>query len=225
MNGANPEAGDWKACGMATEIILIRHGETVWNEQSRWQGHRDSDLTQAGLAQARALAERLAAARFDALYSSDLGRAWRTAEAIAGRTGHRVEREPGLRERALGVFEGLTIGEIRERYPAEHERFSARDPDHVIPGGESVRGKHDRAVRCIESIASRHPQQRVVAVTHGGILDALFRHSLNLSLAQPRTWVLYNASLNNFLFEDGRWKLGTWGDVAHLQRAGTLDDY
>ncbi len=206
-----------------TELILIRHGETIWNAQSRWQGHLDSDLTAAGLRQAEALAARLAGLGFDALYSSDLGRARRTAESISGRTGHEIVEHAGLRERGLGVFQGLTLEQIRERHPAEFGRFTARDPEFVIPGGESLLGKHERAVRCLEAIVQRHGDGRVVAVTHGGVLDSMFRHAQGLSLAVPRKWVLYNASVNTFLFKDDSWMLGTWGDVGHLERAGTLD--
>jgi 2,3-bisphosphoglycerate-dependent phosphoglycerate mutase len=208
-----------------SELILIRHGETVWNREGRWQGHLDSDLTTLGLRQADAIADRLASADLVALYSSDLGRAHRTAERVAARTGHRVITDTGLRERGLGIFQGLTFSEIRDQHPAEFERFSARDPDHVVPGGESLHGKHQRAVRCLERIAGSHRGQRIAVVTHGGVLDSLFRHALGLSLQRARQWVLYNGSLNTFFLEDGAWSLGTWGDVAHLQHAGTLDDY
>lgn len=208
-----------------TELILIRHGETIWNEQGRWQGHLDSDLTSTGLQQADALAERLADVDFAALYSSDLGRAWRTAERIAIRTGRPVVAEPGLRERGLGVLQGLTYAEIQERFPAEFEHFKAREPDHVIPDGESIQGKHDRVVACVESMVQRHPDQRIVAVTHGGVLDSMCRHALGLSLLVKRRWMLYNASLNTFLYGERGWMLGTWGDVNHLRKTGTLDDY
>ncbi len=206
-------------------LILIRHGETTWNEQGRWQGHLNSDLTAAGEQQAQAIGARLAGTTFDALYSSDLGRARQTAEAIASRTGRPIITEPGLRERALGVFEGLTTSEIRERFPLEYEGFQSRDPDHIIPEGESLRDKHERAVRTLERIAASHAGQTVVVVTHGGVLDSAFRHALGLALTQPRQWVLYNGSLNTFFVEDGAWKLGTWGDISHLRQTGTLDDY
>lgn len=206
-------------------LILIRHGETIWNQQGRWQGHLDSDLTPVGRQQAEALGACLAAAGFDILYSSDLGRACHTAEAIAARTGRPIIAAPGLRERALGVFQGLTTSEIRARFPLEYEQFQARDPDHVVPEGESLRAKHERAVRTLERIAASHAGQRVVVVTHGGVLDSAFRHALGLPLTQRRQWVLYNGSLNTFFVEDGTWNLGTWGDVSHLRQTGTLDDY
>lgn len=208
-----------------TELIIIRHGETAWNRESRWQGHRDSALTREGIEQAEALARRLARLDFAALYSSDLGRAQRTAERIERRTGKPVVLDAGLRERALGVFEGLTLAEIRERHPDEFAAFQARDPDHKIPGGESLRDKHARAIGCLERIAGGHAGGRVVVVTHGGVLDSIFRHALGLPLGHPRHWVLYNAALNTFFHQDGGWSLGTWGDTGHLAATDTLDDY
>lgn len=208
-----------------TELILIRHGETAWNLQSRWQGHLDSELTPLGLHQARAVADRLARMEFAALYSSDLGRARRTAEEIAQKTGHEPILNTGLRERGLGVFQGLTLAEIREQHPSEYEGFRSRDPDHVIPAGESLRGKHDRAILAIESIVAQYSDKRVVVVTHGGVLDSAFRHAMGLPLTAARKWILYNGSLNTFFIDDGNWNLATWGDVSHLAKAGTLDDY
>ncbi len=210
---------------MDTELILIRHGETLWNREGRWQGHLNSDLTDVGLQQANALAERLAALEFAALYSSDLGRALQTAERIASRTHGEVIPEPLLRERKLGVLEGLTYAQIEAQFPAEFQHFKTRDPEHVIPDGESIRGKHERVAACVEALAHRHPGRRIVAVTHGGVIDSMFRHALDLPLTLPRRWALYNASLNTFIHADGRWMLGTWGDVSHLRQTGTLDDY
>lgn len=208
-----------------TELILIRHGETIWNQENRWQGHLDSPLTSAGLQQAQAVAARLARVPLAALYSSDLGRACQAAAFITAAAGHAVITVPGLRERALGIFEGLTISEIKDRHPAEYERFASRDPEHVIPQGESLRAKHERAVRAIEQIVADHPDQRVAVVTHGGVLDSMFRFALGLSLSHTRRWVLFNGSLNTFFHQDGGWSLGTWGDTAHLGRTGSLDDY
>ena len=100
----------------STELIIIRHGETTGNRDGIWQGHLDTPLTDVGIAQARAVAERLGKASFSRLYSSDLGRAHKTA---AIRTGHSIKTDLRLRERSLGVFEGLTTPEIQTRYPEE----------------------------------------------------------------------------------------------------------
>src|SRR5215217_8566820 len=100
---------------MKTELILLRHGETEWNALGLLQGHRDSPLSAEGLRQADALAARLATVSFSALYSSDLGRALQTAGRIAARTGHQVHADARLRERGLGVLEGLTREEANQR--------------------------------------------------------------------------------------------------------------
>ena len=111
-----------------TELILVRHGETLWNRERRMQGQTDTPLSAIGRAQAQAVGQRLARHPFVALYSSDLTRAWDTAAAIARASGREVRREPALRERTFGVFEGLTYEEMAQRYPDEHARFSTRDP-------------------------------------------------------------------------------------------------
>src|SRR5437868_9037647 len=114
-----------------SDILLIRHGETLWNQQARMQGQHDSPLTTLGLQQARQLARRLKDIPFTALYSSDLGRAHQTARYVADETGHAIVTEPDLRERSFGIFEGLTNHEIKTRYPDHYEPFAKRDPDYA----------------------------------------------------------------------------------------------
>jgi len=208
-----------------TEITVVRHGETVWNADGRQQGHLDSDLSPLGLQQAGAIADCLATREFDALYSSDLGRAFHTAEFIAQITGHEIVTDQRLRERNLGIFQGLTFAEVQQRYPAEYTRFISHDPDYVIPDGESIRQRGERAVGGIEEIASNHPGETVVIVAHGGVLSDLFRHALGIPLTEPRRYKLFNASINTFYVNNGNWMLGTWGDVHHLKNIGTIDDW
>ena len=102
-----------------TQLIVVRHGETEWNIAGIRQGHLDSRLTARGMAQAKALAQRLARERFTALYSSDLGRAVQTAMSVADLTGHEVVTDARLRERHLGIFQGLNADEILRRFPEE----------------------------------------------------------------------------------------------------------
>ena len=119
------------------QLIIVRHGETEWNLKLIRQGHLDSPLTERGIAQAKALGQRLAQEKFVALYSSDLGRAVQTAEMIAAVTGHGIITDERLRERHLGIFQGLSGDEIRERFPEEHRLHRTVGPSYVIPGGES----------------------------------------------------------------------------------------
>lgn len=207
---------------MNTELILIRHGETAWNRERRMQGQTDTPLSDTGRAQAAAVGRRLARYSFAALYSSDLARAWETAAAIARahENGHDIRREPALRERTFGVFEGLTYDEMAQRYPDEHARFSARDPDYAVPGGESPRQFFERSLACLEAIARAHEGESVVVVTHGLVLDTLHRAAHQLPLAAKREAPLLNASLNTFQRSAQAWIEIAWGDVAHLAEVG-----
>ena len=199
-----------------TQIIIVRHGQTQWNTRKIRQGHLDSELTDKGVAQARALGQRLARESFTALYSSDLGRALHTARMIAAVTGHEIVTDARLRERHLGVFQGLSGDEIKDKHPEEYRLHRTLGPEYVIPGGESVRQQVARNVDCLDEIALKHPGEKVVVVTHGGVVSGLFRHALDIPLDAPRRFEFVNAGLNVFAYEDGHWILRTWGDVSHL---------
>jgi len=199
-----------------TRLIVVRHGQTVWNSEGRFQGHLDSELTPDGIIQAQGLARRLQTHRFSALYSSDLGRAAETARIIAAATGHTLVTDARLRERNLGVFQGLRSEEIRAAYPEAHELYRGRDPDYVVPGGESLRQQVERNVACFEELAHKHSGDAVVIVTHGGVLSGFFRHVLSIPLTAPRRFDFRNCGLNVFTYREGFWTLSTWGDVSHL---------
>ncbi len=205
-----------------THLIAIRHGETEWNGQGRFQGHLNSMLNKAGLAQAEALGEYLAREHFDLLLSSDLGRALQTAQAIATRTGHEIVVEPRLRERRMGIFQGLTPAEVQARYPEDYARFRTRDPDYVIPDGESTRQFFERSVACFSDLAGRHAGLILAAVTHGGVLAMLYRHARAMPLDALRDFPLHNTGINRFRHRLGAWELQSWGEVGHLDFA--LDD-
>jgi probable phosphoglycerate mutase len=198
-----------------TRVILVRHGETEWNIDRRFQGHRDSPLTPEGIAQAKALGVRLAAGKIVAVYSSDLGRALHTARCIVESTGHPIATEPRLRERCLGVFEGLKEADIRARYPDEADRYYARDPHFAMTGGESAVGHFARCLEALHDLALRHAGQTTLVVTHGGTLTHMFRHVTGVALDAERRFSLKNAAYNCFIFENGRWTLDTWGDTSH----------
>jgi probable phosphoglycerate mutase len=197
----------------------VRHGETAWNVAARIQGHADSPLTAVGLAQAAAISERLSRERFEALVSSDLGRARRTAEAIAARTGHAVLVDARLRERNFGVGEGLTYGEIDAQYPEVFSRIRETDPDYVIPGGESRRQLFERVRGAFASLAREWAGSCVAVVTHGGVLASFYRHIHGIPVAAPRAIPIPNASFNAFAWDGERWQVEAWADTAHLPAA------
>jgi probable phosphoglycerate mutase len=200
-----------------TKLILIRHGETVWNRERRMQGHSDSPLSDTGVRQARLLAQRMKDIAFDALYSSDSGRAHHTALSVAGVTGHELIVEPRLRERHFGVFEGLTGEEMQAQHPEAYERFKSRDPHYAVPGGESAQTFRDRAIACLTEIAARHAGERVVVVTHGLVCDVAYRAAHSIDLMARRDFDLVNTGLNHFRFEAGAWHVEAWGDACHLE--------
>ena len=207
-----------------TIITLIRHGETEWNLSGRWQGHADSPLSSRGLEQAKALGERIKSEEFDFYYSSDLGRALHTSKLVGEPSGMVAQSFPGLRERDLGVLEGLNTTEMEETQPDVYTSFRNDGPDFQVPGGESFRQFYERCLMAIEELASMHKGSRIAVVTHGGVLGAIFRYVLKLSLEADRNFVLLNCSLNRIEHKSGGWNLISWGDVAHLDGLDSLDD-
>lgn len=208
----------------STRVILVRHGETCWNTEGRYQGQLDSPLTEEGHRQAEAIAARLAQDRIDGLYASDLGRARRTAEPIAAATGVPLYLDARLRERHFGLFHGQTPAVLRRQHPADYTQFSQPDADYRVPLGESLRQVHDRAVACLQDLHARHAGQRVALVTHGGVLAALLKYVLGLPLAAARPFRVFNAAYNVIHHTEGRWLLEVLGDVSHLQTIDGSDD-
>ena len=208
-----------------TCFIVVRHGETAWNAEARIQGHLDSPLNEEGLAQALLVAERLAHEQFDQFYCSDLGRVLQTVHPLVDRTGKRPLPTTRLRERNLGVFQGLTGAECQRDWPQDYARFHARDPDHAMPGGESIRQLVARVSAFFDEAAAAHVGQRVLAVTHGGVLDALYRHATATPLDRVRDFPIYNASLNWLRHSSAGWGIERWGDISHLTRDAALDDF
>jgi probable phosphoglycerate mutase len=206
-----------------TQVIIVRHGQTEWNLKLVRQGHLDSPLTDRGIGQARALAQRLAQEKFTALYSSDLGRAVQTAQMIAKVTGHSIIADPRLRERHLGIFQGLSGDEIRERFPEEYRFHRTVGPTYVIPGGESVDQQVARNMAYLNELGQTHIGETIVVVTHGGVLSGLFRHTFSIPYNAPRRFDFSNAGLNVFVYDAGNWFLQTWGDVSHLARCGQTE--
>jgi probable phosphoglycerate mutase len=207
--------------GTAATLLVIRHGETAWNAAHRIQGHLDIPLSQAGIRQAARLAERLADTPLAAIYSSELARAWLTATPLAQRCGLSVNAEPRLRERAFGVFEGLTLDEIAAQHGADFRRWRERDPAWRMAGGESGQDLIDRVLAAVGEIAERHPGQTVAVVTHGGVLDVIYRAARALAWDAPREHAMLNASINTARASAPplALELVAWGDVEHLADA------
>jgi probable phosphoglycerate mutase len=206
-----------------TRVVAVRHGETVWNAEMRMQGQLDTALSARGRWQARRAAEALADEGIEAIFASDLERAYDTAQALATRIGLPITRDSGLRERGFGVFQGHLYAEIDARWPAEAARWRRHDPDFGPEGGETLREFSARAVAACARIAAAQPGRTIAIVTHGGVLDCLYRAAAGVDLSAPRSWELGNAAINRLLYTPRGFTLVGWSDTTHLEGV-TLDD-
>lgn len=203
-----------------TRIIAVRHGETDWNADARIQGHTDIALNATGRWQAYQLARALASEPPDVIYSSDLQRAWTTAQAVASACAAPLHAEAGLRERGFGVFEGRSFVQVEAEQPEQARRWRQREPDYAPEGGESLLQLRARVTAATERLAARHPGALVLLVAHGGVLDVLYRAATRQAIEAPRTWQLGNTAINRLLWTPGHGlSLVGWADTGHLEQA------
>lgn len=207
-----------------TRFCLIRHGETAWNKERRLQGHTDIPLNEQGLEQARQLGISLRHRElpFTALYSSDLQRTRQTAAPLVSLTGLAPRLQPALRERHYGCLQGKTYAEAEQHLPMVFAQYRARKPDFVLDGGESLRQFQQRIQTCLETLAAEHHGQSILVITHGGVLDIMYRLATGMALDTPRDFPINNATLNWLDYHNGQWSIAKWGDNTHLQH--TLDE-
>jgi probable phosphoglycerate mutase len=182
----------------------------------RMQGQLDTALDALGRWQAQQLARALAHEPIDFIVTSDLSRAMQTAAPLAHAKKLRVRPERGLRERCFGVFEGFTYADIARHWPDDTARWRARDPSFAPARGESLAGFYERCVDVAHRLADEHAGRVIAWVTHGGVLDCLYRAAVRIALDAPRTWALDNASINRLLHVDQGLMLVGWGDIRHL---------
>jgi 2,3-bisphosphoglycerate-dependent phosphoglycerate mutase len=189
-----------------TELLLVRHGETDWNRDQRFQGHADPPLNERGREQARTIAEELARERLDAVYASDLARARETAEIVAARLGVPVTVEPALREIDVGEWQGLTWAEIDERDPQARRRWD--EQGHGWERGESYEQLTERVVAALRRIAADHPGERVLVVGHGGTTRATRAFADRATVAEHRraSPPIGNCEVFRLAVQDGRFR-------------------
>lgn len=207
----------------ATQICLVRHGETEWNAERRIQGQIDIGLNDIGRRQAVAAGRWLKSAGIVALYSSDLKRAWTTAQSIGAELGLVPASVPEMRERRYGVFEGLTYDEAKAKHPAGYAAFEGRNANYDFENGESLHAMFARVTGKLQALAAAHPGQSIAIVLHGGVLDIINRFVRGNPLEKPRDFLIPNAGINWISMENGKWCLNTWGETDHLE-AGALDE-
>lgn len=204
-----------------THFCLIRHGETPWNAEGRLQGHTDIPLNSHGQEQATQMARALKTINFhfDVLYTSDLQRAADTANAIVKLFGKPAVLDEALRERHFGALQGLKISEASRIRPSIWEAHLARDLDHDLEGGESISQFAIRIEHALERIKQAHIGKTICLVSHGGVLDMIYRIVSQQALNTHRVASVPNASLNHIAHDGQRWMIEKWADTSHLMDA------
>jgi len=187
-----------------TTLLLVRHGETDWNRDGRWQGHSNTSLNARGRDQARELADDLTE-EIDAVYSSDLARARETAEIVAARLGLDIRLDPRLRERGFGSWEGLTGHEIEERDADALARWRAGEG----PGAhdaEPFDAFAERMRRFLDDVLQRHPGERVLVIAHGGSIRVIHALATGLDYVRDRRSIpaMANCEVVRYAARDGK---------------------
>jgi 2,3-bisphosphoglycerate-dependent phosphoglycerate mutase len=207
-----------------TRLTIVRHGETEWNIAMRLQGKQDSALTKLGRKQAEYTARALRDRKFDVLISSDQGRAVETANIINAYHQLKLNLSQNLRERNFGIMEGLTREEVAQKYPEVHEGYMNRKSNYQVPNGESLVQLYARVTTELKRIADEWKGKNILIISHGGVLDCTMRMVFAISLDVRRNFSIYNASINTFLYNNGRWDLEEWGNIEHFRGTGSMDE-
>lgn len=204
----------------ATTIIFVRHGETLWNQEGRYQGQMDSPLSKLGLDQAERVGEWLSKRRIDAVYTSDLKRAERTAECIAKHHKLKPTIDPRLREMAFGVWEGLTRQEVRAQYA---QLWAERHQDRLqtrIPQGELPAEVVERLRSFLSDCTAREEKQTIVVVSHGGALRLILASLLGIPLEHSSCLSQSNTGVSELVFRKGSkscpWEVLCLNSTSHL---------
>ena len=201
---------------MTTTLIIIRHGETVWNRERRIQGHLDSALTPEGIAQANACAARLAPEKIDAVIYSDLIRAQHTANILTAGRALSMTADATLRERCFGTGEGMTYAEMDTKYPQMFAQTGLVDAEFTLPDGETRANFHHRVKTSIERLAAAHAGKCLLVVTHGGVLGVIYRWLNEMPIASAQRVAIPNVAYNRISIQPDGWKIEVWADTHHL---------
>lgn len=199
------------------KLYLIRHGETAWNAEGRIQGHSDIELNARGVEQAYLLAARLTnEGAFDALYASPLQRAYQTAQIAGAALKLPVAPDARLLERSLGQLEGLTMADIKEKFPDVHRAWHEGGTRPHIPDEEAREGFVQRTRDFLCDLRAKHGEGRVIAITHGGTINMLLMTALNLETEHSLPFSIDNASLNILQWGERGARLRLLNDTCHL---------
>jgi broad specificity phosphatase PhoE len=210
---------------MGLRLIVLRHGETDWNREGRYQGCIDTRLSREGHVQSAAAAWALAQRRLAAVYSSPLARARETADLIAAPHGLTVSEDPAFAEICHGLWEGLTVEQVRSEFPDLYAAWQERPHTVTMPEGESLAGVSERVFNRLNRLRADHDTETVCLVTHGSPLRLLLLDVLGCSL--DRFWMFHCAStgISEIEYGEGRTILRLMNSVGHLDRGVALPEH
>lgn len=203
-----------------TRLYLIRHGQSAGNAEGRFGGHGPTPLSDLGREQAEKTAQALAREGIDVIYSSDLLRAVKTAEPLANLLGLPIHKSTAFRERHVGVLEGLTFDESKEKFPNDYYALINRNVNHVITEGESYRHLLRRITGELKNILKNHNRQRIAIFSHTGAICFLTLHLMGAIHRGTKTtpWLITsNCGINRFEFRGPRnMRILAINDTRHL---------
>lgn len=205
---------------MQTKVVIIRHGQSIANEKRVYLGHTDWDLTDEGRRQARVAAEYLRREKIDAIYSSDLSRAYNTALPHAEMRNMRIVRSKELREIYLGDWECIPLNDMCRLYPIE---FCVDWRQHFgtcqVPGGESVAEAGERFYNEICRIAALHPDETVLVASHAAVIRSFWGKVCGISAEELNDAVDFppNASCTTVIFDGKKLVPVSYGDVHYFE--------
>jgi broad specificity phosphatase PhoE len=198
------------------QLLLVRHGQTEYNAIGRYQGHMQISLDATGRQQAAQVCRRLQRLPINAIYSSDLVRCIETITPLAQSSGLSIQQEPGLREIDVGLFEHLTVPEIKATFPSVYAAYRNAPGDTIHPGGESYRQMQQRAMDAITRITARHQEEHTICIaSHGGTIRAIVCALLHLDInSYNRMWI-ENCAITTLSGSAHDLRLVTLNDFSH----------
>lgn len=199
-----------------TRFILVRHGETTWNREGRYQGQVDTPLSAFGLQQGEMVSEALKDIPIDVVYASPLSRSFVTASMCASRHGLEVLKDDRLLEINHGEWEGLLADEVKAKQPELLEKWRTTVVDAQMPDGENIEDVRKRAMEALNEYAKKHYGQTVLVVAHDAVNKAVLCDILNIDLAHFWQMKQDNTSINVFEYHEGTWRLVLMNSTSHL---------
>lgn len=199
------------------KLLLTRHGQTDWNIAGRYQGQSDIPLNKTGCKQAEQLAKRLSTEKIDVIYSSDLSRAFDTAQAVANFHHLEIQLDSCWRELSFGDWEGMTYQEMSAHSPELFEQWMQDSANTSTPNGESLKQLADRVKHAFDEIKNKHKDQTVLVVSHSGALQALLATLLGIDLNLYWQFKISQASLSELKVYEDSVMLNLLNDTSHLQ--------